>query len=192
MLTEGWASIVEKAYVMQRSGNVTADPQPADYQMIGKQGVLPQEACQMLVGGTAQHLRNPERKALPLWHGFPFPDRCDARGIARFPTMAWTWDEANHLQDRGLTFAQTGLIPNHAYAVLGTADRDGKSFIVLRNPHGVSVAGPEQPPEYATGTWEPNASNGAGPVVELNKLGVFGLPMDWFNICFDAIGWVEP
>jgi len=186
---EGWASIVEKAYVMQRSGNVTADPQPADYQMVGKQGVLPQEACQMLAGGTAERERNLELKTGPPWHHFP--DRCDAHGIATVPTMAWTWAKAGPLQKRNLTFAQTGLIPNHAYAVLGRADRDGKSFMMLRNPHGVSMTGADQPPEYATGNWEPDPSDSSAPVVELNKLGVFGLPMEWFNICFDAMGWVD-
>ena len=185
---EGWVSIVEKAYVMQRSGNVNADPQPADYLMVGTHGVLPDEACQMLVGGTAMRERNLELETETPWHSFP--DRCDARGIAKVPTMAWTWLEPSHL--RNLTFGKTGLIPNHAYAVLGTAKLDGISFMMLRNPHGVSATGDAQPPEYPKGTWEPGAGDGGVPVVKLNELGVFGLPTDWFNICFDAIGWVQP
>jgi hypothetical protein len=184
---EGWVSIVEKAYVMQRSGSLNTDPTPADYLMVGKNGVLPDEACQMLVGGTAKRERNLELETLTPWHSFP--DRCD-RGIAQVPTMAWTWLEPSHL--RNLSFGQTGLIPNHAYAVLGTATFDGKSFMMLRNPHGVSATGEAQPPEYPQGTWAPGAGDSAAPVVRLNELGVFGLPMDWFNICFDALGWVAP
>jgi hypothetical protein len=184
---EGWASMLEKAYVMQRAGNVAADPQPADYQMIGQEGVFPQEACQMLIGGAPKRERNLELHALPQWHHFP--DRCDAGGVARFPTMAWTWDDASHLQ--GLTFDQTGLIPNHAYAVLGMATFGGATFMILRNPHGVSATGPVQPAEYATGEWNPGAGSPAPGGVPLNALGVFGLPMAWFNTCFDAMGWVE-
>ncbi len=185
---EGWPSIVEKAYVMRRCGKLDTDPQPADYQTISHDGELPQQACQMLVGGKARSERNLELDPKRPWHHFP--TRCDARGIARFPTMAWTWKEASHL--RPLTFVHTGLIPNHAYAVLGTTTRDGNSFMVLRNPHGVSLAGTARPPEYLTGTWEPGAADGVAPVVKLDELGVFGLPMKWFNRCFDAMGWVEP
>jgi len=184
---EGWTSLLEKAYVMQRCGNLSADPQPADYQMVGNDGVDPQEACQMLVGGQTKHVRNLELKAVPQWHHFG--DRCDARGVARFPTMAWTWDDASHLQ--GLSFNGTGLIPNHAYAVLGTATLDGKSYIMLRNPHGISMTGPDQPPEYATGTWQIAAAADPPMAISLNEQGTFGLPIEWLNICFDAMGWVE-
>ncbi|HEY1460463.1 MAG TPA: C2 family cysteine protease [Casimicrobiaceae bacterium] len=184
---EGWTSVVEKAYVMQRCGNVSADPQPADYQMVGNEGVDPQEACQMLVGGRPKHLRNLELKAVPNWHHIG--DRCDTRGVAFFPTMAWTWDNVSHLQ--GLTFDRTGLIPNHAYAVLGTATLDGKSYVMLRNPHGISSTGPDQPPEYATGTWQIVAASDSPTTVSLNEQGTFGLPIEWLNICFDAMGWVE-
>jgi hypothetical protein len=84
----------------------------------------------------------------------------------------------------------TGLHRDHAYAVLGTLQRNSgggasTKYIVLRNPWGTAP----QPAVFATGSWS-KSDNGREDVV-LNSDGVFAVEEATFDICCMSVGWVE-
>jgi hypothetical protein len=122
-------------------------------------------------------------------------DLCDAHGVTKVPTMAWTFPREDQTGGFDLApqlqLATTGLRRNHAYAVLGTLQGTSVAgvagnFIVLRNPWGTSPLATV----YATGTWS-KSDNGREDVV-LNSDGVFAVAESVFDDCFSNVGWVEP
>jgi len=189
--TEAWAAMVEKAFVMWRAGRPDQDPLPMHYRLISDEPVLPHMACRALLGGAANVAGPYTLRPLDA-----VIERCDPRGVTRVPTMAWTWGDAawqllNPLQDLG--FARTGLVANHAYAVLGilpaTPQSDPKpDYVVLRNPWGIA---PYSSEGHALGPWRPGPGANGAAEVELNSNGVFALKAQWFNDCFYKVGWVD-
>jgi hypothetical protein len=186
--TEAWAGVVEKAYVMWRVGRTDRDPLPMDYRLISDHRELPHQACRALLGGKAE-VRGPY-DVEPL---ATVVKRCDERGVTREPTMAWTWEGAawQSLDSlKTLGFARTGLVANHAYAVLGVVPAGPEpDYVVVRNPWG---SAPYCSEGHALGRWRPGPGANGAAEVELNRNGVFALKAQWFNDCFVKVGWVEP
>ncbi len=186
---EAWVAMVEKAYVMWRSKRLDREPRPIDYRLISEKRMSPQHACRALVGGTAE-VRGP----LDMTPLTAVVERCDERGVTRDPTMAWTWQPAawqtlNKLKILG--FARTGLVPHHAYAVLGIVppNSEGKpDYVVLRNPWGTAPFSKEG---HAEGPWRPGPGVNGAAEVKLNVSGVFALKAAWFDDCFEKVGWVH-
>jgi len=189
---EAWAAMIEKAYVMWHSKHPDREPLPMDYRLISEQRVLPQDACCALVGGEGKELGPFNTKPLAA-----VVARCDERGVTRDPTMAWTWQPAawqslDKLKTLG--FARTGLVPNHAYAVLGivpaTPPNSAKQpdYVVLRNPWG---SAPFCSEGHASDPWRPGPGANGAAEVELNVNGVFALKASWFDDCFEKVGWVQ-
>ena len=182
---EGWVAMIEKAYVMWRSKRPDREPLPIDYRLISEQPVLPQDACSALVGGHGKKVGPYRPKPLAA-----VAARCDERGVTRDPTMAWTWQTAawQSLDKlKALGFARTGLVPNHAYAVLGVVPAKNPDYVVLRNPWG---SAPFCTEGHATGTWRPGPGANGAAEVALNVNGVSALKASWFDDCFEKVGWV--
>ncbi len=182
---EAWVAMVEKAYVMWRSKHPDREPLPMDYRLISEQRVLPQEACCALAGGEGRELGPYNTTPLAA-----VVARCDERGVTRDPTMAWTWEAAawqslNKL--KALGFARTGLVPNHAYAVLGIVPARNPDYVVLRNPWG---SAPFCSEGHTSNPWRPGPGANGAAEVELNVNGVFALKASWFDDCFVKVGWV--
>lgn len=176
--TEAWAAMVEKAWVMWHAKRRDREPLPLDYRLISDRPVLPHKACRALLGGKARSTGfNLLRAVVKL---------CDERGVTLEPTMAWTWG-ADSL--RILGFTQTGLVPNHAYAVLGTIPATKKpDYVVLRNPWG---SNPDCSEDRAKGPWYPGPGVNGMAEVKLNCNGVFALKAQRFKDCFKKVGWVD-
>jgi len=188
-LAEHWPALIEKTYVMMsRPGGSTAqEPDAADYQLIDNTTVsadirqrTPQRACQALFGGN---------NAVPARLDGEASDRAllspgnnvtlvNEAGVTKFPVMAWSKKDIGSTDP--LTWEQTGIFRNHAYAVLGTT---ASNHIVLRNPHGMATRVRNG---YQEGTWNPA---GRVPVV-LNRKGVFAISSDLFFKYFDNLGWL--
>jgi hypothetical protein len=188
-----WPALVEKAFVIHTCSPPLApntNPGKSDYHLIGNR-FQPQFACRMLAGGHAHapsvlHAGGQETPA-QLVAGV-----CDEAGVTRFPTMASTVDLAS--QTAGLGWTRTGLHPNHCYAVLGLMPFPNPEFVVLRNPHHVQVnrpPGATEPLGYAQGNWKIRPADGEDRTVPLNQHTVFALPLQWFDRCFDSVGWVS-
>ena len=181
---EAWPAILEKAYAMQVSKCAPNDPTPADYQSIGDRRREPQAACRMLVGGSSGKKANEVLGGVAPSH--TVRTRCDtARLVTTKPTMAWTLETTALMGHLG--WSRTGLIANHAYAVLGIMQKGDTDYVVLRNPHGKS---PPRPEGYASGVWKPGAGDHGAPEVTLDEQGVFAIKTAWFDKCFDTVAWV--
>ena len=185
---EAWPAMFEKAYVMHNSGEKTREPLPREYWRIGRDRIRikPHKACQMLMGGTS-YVNYDVGPVECVFH------LCDERGVTCEPTMAWTFDQDswNGLdQANKHPFSRTGLVPDHAYAVLGIIPyKSDPDYVVLRNPWGCA-------PEYAEshkpgpGPWKlPDGESGTAEV-ELNRNGVFALKAEIFEDCFSQVGWI--
>lgn len=183
---EDWPSLLEKAFVVHHARG-EGEPRPADYVAVGAddERLQPQAAARMLVGGRAATCGSAviggERPSRTL-HGLVD----EARGVTRVPVMAWTWPAASHYL-RGFDLASAGLFASHAYAVLGRLTAGGE-YVVLRNPHGRNV----DLAAYARGPWRPGPGANGADDVALDADGVFALPEEWFDRCFDTVGWLDP
>jgi hypothetical protein len=178
---ETWPALLERAFVMQAARCTDREPTVDDYRQASN-WCDPQVAARMLIGGS------PKRALSVPYAAQPFSAKLAplmAHGVARFPTMAWTWPRSASL--RRPQWAQAGLLWDHAYALLGLMHAAGGDYVVLRNPHG---ANPDRP-HFPGGTWpEGTAANGATPV-DLGRHGVFACPAAIFDRFFHRAGWVE-
>jgi hypothetical protein len=132
-----WPGVMEKAYATFRSPNQTDRPA---IPMIDNESVAVERATSatlyaipLLAGGSM------------FWHLTYFRSDdamfdllatyCAPSGRARVPIVAGTYRSGGFVD-------RTGLVPNHAYSVLGFGfHADGRKFVVLRNPWGSSYAG---------------------------------------------------
>ena len=173
---ESWPALVEKAYVMNTRAPATADePTAIDYSAINR-GSTPARACQSLVGGLVRGEILDTLRGAGIF--LPGGRLSTPHGVMSKPVMAWTKENIG-VKDKKV-WDQTGLWPNHAYAVLGVM-RSG--HIVLRNPHGRAT---QRRRGYAEGPWQAN-----GASVKLNVDGVFALSRDLFYAHFNDISWVD-
>lgn len=94
------------------------------------------------------------------------------------PMTAWT--VASHEYFRGCN-----LVGNHAYTILGWASQEGHSYVVLRNPWGVSEttmmsSSPGMISYLTSEFWR--------PINMIDSNGVFALAMHSFKHCFAGMG----
>jgi len=182
---ETWPALLERAFVMQVCGCTEREPTVDDYRDAGVAPASrePHVAARMLIGGTPglaislSDPRDPLSKAVF--------DRCDA-GMTRYPIMAWTWPQQHPAIDATL-WAASGLLWDHAYAVLGTVEDHGDRHLVLRNPFGINA----KPAGWREGEWRDGAPRNGGVPIPLNRNGVFALSADRFDYWFHRTGWVE-
>ena len=177
---ETWPALIERAFVMLRRGLTAGEPTVDDYREIGTD-MFPHQAARILLGGS------------PIAHRagaavMPYPfvvDRCD-QSLTRSPTMAWTWakDDAHAA---GVDWAQSTLIPAHAYAVLGLTVDNGNKFVVLRNPFGHNAPVPDAP----SGVWAAGSARNGGASVPLDQRGVFAISEQRFNACFQGVDGID-
>lgn len=175
---EYWPALIEKAYVSKKQSAIAGNPEPtpASYQAIYVNGTFPQYACQALVGGTS-HVDFVE--ANPSGEIFQRGgDLHEPSGVMSRPVMASTINNLG--PDNRELWENTGLWPNHAYALLGVMDR---GQVVLRNPHGIAT---KNCPGYEQGPWQVGDRS-----VELNLHGVFAISRELFKANFKTICWVD-
>jgi len=121
---ELWPSLYEKAYAVWKGG----------YDKMGEGGV-PGDALEALTGKSTSYTSASAStpggaKDDPLWA------RLKAAADKKAPTTAGTYGE-----DKKAMYEGKRLYPWHAYTVVGVKEKDGKRFVVLRNPWGSSEPG---------------------------------------------------
>ena len=89
--------------------------------------------------------------------------------------MVHDWPACATTHQSGAFYGNTGVYADHAYTVLGLAERDGHQFVKLRNPWG--------PGSGSGGAVEP-ASNGP-------QDGVFELSLPEFCRLFGGVAWAQ-
>jgi hypothetical protein len=94
------------------------------------------------------------------------------------PMVAWTY--GSHEAYKGST-----LVGNHAYTILGWTVQGARTYVILRNPWGITESA-------SLGTY-PGLLRSLDaefwrPIEELNREGVFALEFESFKHCFAGIG----
>jgi hypothetical protein len=148
-LNDQWPGVMEKAYAAWKTADTTDRPD------ITGVDNMPTRSDLQSIGGVVSALANAVGRSvesLPLltggslfWHLTYFRSDdamfdllatyCDRSGRARVPMVAGTYPSGGFVDD-------TGLVPSHAYSVLGFGfHSDGRKYVVLRNPWGSAIGG---------------------------------------------------
>ena len=150
---ESWFPLLEKAYAQWKGG------------YDGISSGYPFEAFEALLGAEGTHFDHDVSAPEALWRAL---SRQAARGDA---VVAWT-----RVDTRSLSFANTGLAGDHAYAVLGVEQREGPNgperVVRLRNPWGQN----------------PWAANGGKLGLRSSSGGVLEMPFDAYVRYFAGTG----
>ena len=182
---ETWPALIERGFVMLRCKK-SGEPTVGDYRAIGEDSTVvafPHEAARILIGGLPIAQRAPQAKSM-----FSFVvDRCNGL-LTESPTIAWTWDKKDENAPVRKEWKASTLIQSHAYAVLGLLEKDGRKFVVLRNPYGFNPPVPDSP----KAPWAAGAPRNGGASVSFDKKGgVIAISEERFNQFFHAVGGVD-
>jgi hypothetical protein len=187
---ETWPTLYEKAYVEWKvARDADGEPTVDHYRQIAVG--FPDQACTELVGIESDVAYVSPLAALL---GRCAPARPVTGGqsrVTRVPMTAWTYggeDGARYLAAKPHYTVESQLAAGHAYALLGWHRRasDGAEFVILRNPWGSNPTRAS----YLQGTWVTGRTDVPGlDEIALNEHGVFGIPVDLFSTCFNAVTW---
>lgn len=108
---ELWPAIMEKAYAQWKGG----------YEAIGQGGSAP-EVIRAVTGKTSTVTPTQGTSTDALWSTIQSGDR------AGVPMVASTYGDGKK------TYDDSGVYGSHVYSILGTEERDGQRYVVLRNP----------------------------------------------------------
>jgi hypothetical protein len=140
--TELWFLVLEKAYAAWKGG------------YDGVANGYPYEVFEACLGAPGKHfdVRSDDPKAIQA--------ALLEAAHSQQPVVCWSGVEGT-----GRGFTNSGLVPDHAYTVLGTEEKNGELQVKLRNPWG----------------WNEPPGHGADD-------GVFTLPWSTFARFFDGVG----
>lgn len=172
---EIWPAVYEKAYAKYKTG-VTGD-QPDITKTAWGDCV---NATAQLTGGKPNYYSSGNNSADQLW------DRVRANSMSRRtirPMTAWTYS-SGQASEQKIVYSDANIVASHCYAVLGWDHRDGKKFIVLRNPWG----GTEATVQTLAGTWWSHDISWWRPITLANPDGTFGIEASAFKTYFGGLG----
>lgn len=128
---EIWPAVYEKAYAKLKTG--TTGDRPDILATAWGDCVW---ATAQLTGGKRHYYDNAAETADKLW------DLVRANSVSRRtinPMTAWTYGSGDDAPKK-VVYADANVVGSHCYTVLGWDYRDGRKYIVLRNPWGNTEA----------------------------------------------------
>lgn len=176
---ETWPSILEKAFAKWESGHQGDTPSIAStaYGSCTK-------ACATLTGLNRWVVSSADTSADELW------DLVRQNSLSRRtfnPVVAATYGTGSDSPDK-VVYSDANLVANHCYTVLGWDYRQGKKYIILRNPWGSTEATLGQLDGsvsfYDISWWR--------TINLADSDGVFGLEASVFKSYFSGIGGATP
>ena len=208
---ESWPALYEKAYAAWIGKQIKpTNPNEPDYTVICKGD--PFRALEQLTNKSSEN---------SVWNTTAFSDgkaiydiiqkqNVDATGLkTKNPAVAVTYPsytsapvpailgDASHYT---IQYNSAQIVANHSYSLLGIYSKNGKYYIVLRNPYGISDpdasvapfltrqgAPSSYPDMFTSGSW--------GPLTSLGKKledpdGIFALNAEVFRTHFYKFGWI--
>ena len=165
--SEVWPAVIEKAYAKWRTGT------SSDYPDMSKiAGGFAPSACTELIGGKITTYVNSKYTAAALMKNIK--SHC-AGGRTFDPMFAST--SGTSITDTEYTNA--GIVSGHAYSILGWDSRNGKDYVVLRNPwgsYGAKISNLSGSYSYI--------ENGTTKTIPYNQSGIFALEINSFKKYF--------
>ena len=128
---EIWPAVYEKAYAKLKTG--TSSDHPDITATAWGDCVW---ATAQLTGGRRFYYDTASRSADSLW------DTVRANSLSGRtvqPMTAWTYASGDAAEQK-IVYADANIVASHCYTVLGWAYRDGRKYIILRNPWGNTEA----------------------------------------------------
>jgi hypothetical protein len=146
---EAWFPLLEKAYAQWKGG------------YDGIRSGYPFEAFEALLGAEGKHFDLDVSSSDAVWAAM---QRQSRNGEAM---VAWS-----RVDTRALSFSNTGLVGDHAYAIVGVELRDGERIVRLRNP------------------WDSNPWSAANGPLQLKQLdgGILEMKLDVFMKYYAGYG----
>lgn len=128
---EIWPAIYEKAYAKLKTGITSDHPDilaTASGDCVG--------ATAQLTGGRREYHNTANNTADKLWDIV----RANSLGGRTFnPMTAWTYPSGDKAPKK-VVYADANVVGSHCYAILGWDYRNGRKYIILRNPWGNTEA----------------------------------------------------
>lgn len=172
---ETWPSILEKAYAKWESGH-TGDTPSIESTAWGSGS----RACAELTGLTRWSVDTASTSADDLWS---LVRQNSLSGRTFNPMTAGTYGSGESSPDK-VVYADANLVASHVYTVLGWDYRNGKKYIVLRNPWGST----EATQGALGGTVSFYDISWWRSIALADPDGVFGLEMSVFKSYFASLG----
>lgn len=172
---ETWPSILEKAYAKWESGH-TGDTPSIESTAFGSGS----RACSELTGLTRWGVATASTSADDLWSLV----RQNSLSRRTFnPMIAGTYGTGDSSPDK-VIYSDANLVANHVYTVLGWDYRNGKKYVILRNPWGFK----EATLGALTGSVSFYDISWWRSISLADSDGVFGLEMSVFKSYFSSLG----
>ena len=128
---EIWPAVYEKAYAKLKTG-ISGDHPDITATAWGDCVW----ATAQLTGGHRNYYGTSDHSADALWNLV----RANSLSYRTFnPMTAWTYSSGD-ASDKKIVYSDANIVASHCYTVLGWAYRDGKKYIILRNPWGNTEA----------------------------------------------------
>ena len=113
--------------------------------------------------------------------------RENSAGGRTFNPMVAATFSSGQATEKKIVYADANLVASHCYSVLGWAYRDGRRYIILRNPWGSTEASKDtlsgSEYVYDVSWWR--------PIVLADPDGVFALQAETFKTYFSLLGVVK-
>jgi hypothetical protein len=128
---EIWPAIYEKAYAKLKSGTTTDHPD-----ILSTAWGDCVWATAQLTGGHREYHNTADNTADKLWDVV----RANSLSGRTFnPMTAWTYASGDDAPKK-VVYADANVVGSHCYTILGWDYRDGRKYIILRNPWGNTEA----------------------------------------------------
>ncbi len=175
---EIWPAVYEKAFAKLETGTSSDHP---DITATGWGDCV--WATAQLTGGKRHYYNNPDHSADSIWNLV----RGNSLSRRTFnPMTAWTYS-SGAASDKKIVYGDANIVASHCYTVLGWDYRDGRKYIVLRNPWGNTEAGVS----VATGNWFSHDISWWRPINLATIDGTFAIEASAFKTYFAGIGVVK-
>ena len=128
---ETWPAIYEKAYAKLKTGTTTDHPD-----ILATAWGDCVWATAQLTGGRREYHNTADNSADALWNHV----RANSLSRRTFnPMTAWTYSSGDAAPKK-VVYADANVVGSHCYTILGWDYRDGRKYIILRNPWGNTEA----------------------------------------------------
>lgn len=173
-MAEIWCSVYEKAFAKWITGNRTDKP---DITATAFGNCV--KATAQLIDGDTRYFSTANASADEIYSSV----RANSMSMKTVnPMVAWTYSSGTNSPDK-VVYGDANLVANHCYSIFGWAYRNGRKYIVLRNPWGQTEASVN----VLTGTWMAYDNSFWRPVALANPDGIFALEVSTFKQYF--AGW---
>lgn len=176
---EIWPGVYEKAFAKWKTGATGDRP---DITATAWGDCV--RAAAELTGFKRHYFATTDHSGLALWNKV----RENSIGGRTFNPMVAATYSSGQASEKKIVYGDANLVASHCYSVLGWDYRNGKRYIILRNPWGST----EATKDILSGTVLLYDVSWWRPIVLTDPDGVFAIQAETFKTYFRTLGLVKP